>query len=263
VPCQIPARWLTTSSPSSSSSESQLVLSSRDDARPRATARRDLRTIDAGAGGRFSSWHIGMRPLEASDHCERYEVSRCSENPTQYIVRIEWDSEDGHLSGFRESPEFGRFFEAVGPFAHDIEEMRHYRWRSRVACIRDERPGKRPGGRPVVDRFYAAWNRHDAPELVELFGSNGIYADRITRVALSGANLADHFGRTLSVIGDLRLLVDRTINDHGAAPSAGGSKAPGTERSAISPPREWRYSWRGSTCSNWAICPRCACSAIR
>jgi quinol monooxygenase YgiN len=64
--------------------------------------------------------------LEASEHCERYEVTRCSEDPTQHIVRIEWDSEEGHLSGFRQSPEFRSFFEAVGPFVHDIEEMRHY-----------------------------------------------------------------------------------------------------------------------------------------
>ncbi|HEV8248634.1 MAG TPA: antibiotic biosynthesis monooxygenase family protein [Gaiellaceae bacterium] len=65
--------------------------------------------------------------LEASEHCEGYEVTRCSEDPTRHVVRIEWDSEEGHLSGFRASPEFRRFFEAVGPFVHDIEEMRHYR----------------------------------------------------------------------------------------------------------------------------------------
>jgi hypothetical protein len=28
--------------------------------------------------------------------------------------------------GFRQSPEFCGFFEAVRPFAHDIDEMRHY-----------------------------------------------------------------------------------------------------------------------------------------
>jgi len=66
------------------------------------------------------------KALEASEHCERYEVSRCSEDPSQHIVRIEWDSEQGHLSGFRQSPEFHSFFEAVGPFVDDIEEMRHY-----------------------------------------------------------------------------------------------------------------------------------------
>jgi quinol monooxygenase YgiN len=64
--------------------------------------------------------------LETSEHCERYEVSRCTEDPTQHVVRIEWDSEEGHLSGFRKSPEFRGFFEAVGPFVDDIEEMRHY-----------------------------------------------------------------------------------------------------------------------------------------
>jgi quinol monooxygenase YgiN len=64
--------------------------------------------------------------LEASENCERYEVSRCTEDPTQHVVRIEWDSEQGHLSGFRQSAEFRLFFEAVGPFVHDIEEMRHY-----------------------------------------------------------------------------------------------------------------------------------------
>jgi len=64
--------------------------------------------------------------LDASEHCERYEVSRCSEDPTQHVVRIEWDSEEGHLSGFRQSPEFRGFFEAVRPFVNDIEEMRHY-----------------------------------------------------------------------------------------------------------------------------------------
>jgi quinol monooxygenase YgiN len=64
--------------------------------------------------------------LQASSHCERYEVSRCSEDPTQHVVRIEWDSEEGHLGGFRQSPEFRSFFEAVGPFVNDIQEMRHY-----------------------------------------------------------------------------------------------------------------------------------------
>ena len=42
--------------------------------------------------------------LDASEHCERYEVSRCSDDPTQYVVRIEWDSEEGHLSGFAGAP---------------------------------------------------------------------------------------------------------------------------------------------------------------
>jgi hypothetical protein len=41
------------------------------------------------------------------------------------VVRIEWDLEDGHLSGFARALKFRRF-EAVGPFVHDIQSMRHY-----------------------------------------------------------------------------------------------------------------------------------------
>jgi heme-degrading monooxygenase HmoA len=57
---------------------------------------------------------------------ERHEVTRCAEDATEHIVRVEWDSEEGHLSGFRQSPGFRDFFGAVGPFVHDIEEMRDY-----------------------------------------------------------------------------------------------------------------------------------------
>src|SRR5262249_11435364 len=64
--------------------------------------------------------------LSASSHCLAYELSHCTENPEHYVLRIEWDSEEGHLKGFRSSPEFKTFFALVQPFVKDIEEMRHY-----------------------------------------------------------------------------------------------------------------------------------------
>jgi len=81
---------------------------------------------DGGAEAFVEAYRSAGEALDASEHCERYEVSRCNEDPTQHVVRIEWDSEEGHLSGFRQSPEFQRFFEDVKPFVNDIEEMRHY-----------------------------------------------------------------------------------------------------------------------------------------
>jgi hemoglobin len=69
--------------------------------------------------------------LDASPHCERHEVARCTEDPTAYTVRIEWDSADGHLQGFRGSPEFRSFFSAVRTYVDNIEEMRHYEVRAR------------------------------------------------------------------------------------------------------------------------------------
>jgi quinol monooxygenase YgiN len=83
--------------------------------------------IDDGRADAFEqSYQRAAKALDASEHCERYEVSRCSEDPSHHVVRIEWDSEQGHLSGFRKSPEFRSFFEAIQPFVKDIEEMRHY-----------------------------------------------------------------------------------------------------------------------------------------
>ena len=64
--------------------------------------------------------------LRSSHHCQRYELSHCVEDPNYYVLRIEWDSEEGHLNGFRNSPEFRAFFALVQPYAKDMEEMRHY-----------------------------------------------------------------------------------------------------------------------------------------
>jgi len=64
--------------------------------------------------------------LDSSPHCLAYELSRCTEEPTAFILRIEWDSIEGHLQGFRKSPEFAQFLLAVRPFIENIREMRHY-----------------------------------------------------------------------------------------------------------------------------------------
>lgn len=65
--------------------------------------------------------------LSSSSHCLRYELSRCTEDPEHYTLRIEWDSEEGHLKGFRTSPEFKLFFALVQLYSKHIEEMRHYK----------------------------------------------------------------------------------------------------------------------------------------
>ncbi|HEY3051286.1 MAG TPA: antibiotic biosynthesis monooxygenase family protein [Gaiellaceae bacterium] len=84
-------------------------------------------TIDPGRAQEFEeAYRRAAQALEASDHCLAYEVTRCSEDASQQIVRIEWDSAEGHLNGFRRSPEFQPFFEAVRPFVDSIDEMRHY-----------------------------------------------------------------------------------------------------------------------------------------
>jgi heme-degrading monooxygenase HmoA len=62
-------------------------------------------TIDDARAEAFEQgYRQAAEALESSEHCERYEVSRCSADPIQHVVRIEWDSEQRHRSGFRQSP---------------------------------------------------------------------------------------------------------------------------------------------------------------
>src|SRR5262245_16369848 len=64
--------------------------------------------------------------LTRSSHCLAYELSQCAEDGGAYILRIEWDSAEGHLQGFRTSPEFREFVANVRPFVGANAEMRHY-----------------------------------------------------------------------------------------------------------------------------------------
>ena len=64
--------------------------------------------------------------LAADEHCLCHEISRGVENPDRYVVRIEWDSVEGHEQGFRKSVAFSEFFALVKPFFAAIEEMTHY-----------------------------------------------------------------------------------------------------------------------------------------
>lgn len=73
-----------------------------------------------------SAYAEAAASLDASEHCLSYELSHGVEEPENYILRIEWDSREGHEGGFRNSSEFRSFFGAVRPFFDDIEEMRHY-----------------------------------------------------------------------------------------------------------------------------------------
>jgi hemoglobin len=73
-----------------------------------------------------AAYHKAAQSLAASGYCLAYELSQCKEDAEHYVLRIEWDSEEGHMKGFRSSAEFKAFFAIVQPYAKDIEEMRHY-----------------------------------------------------------------------------------------------------------------------------------------
>jgi hypothetical protein len=64
--------------------------------------------------------------MRTSPHWRRWEAARCLDEPEKQIVRIEWDSAEGHLQGFRQSADFKPFLVAAQPFFNDIEDMTHY-----------------------------------------------------------------------------------------------------------------------------------------
>jgi len=65
--------------------------------------------------------------LRRSPHCLGFELLRSDKDPELYLLTIHWDSADGHLQGFRQSPEFRDFFAHIKPYLADLLEMEHYR----------------------------------------------------------------------------------------------------------------------------------------
>src|SRR5450432_1144719 len=84
-------------------------------------------TIEAARAPEFlSAYETAAKSLRESKHCLGYELSQCTEARESFTLRIQWDSEEGHIKGFRTSPEFTPFLAAIQPFIKDIGEMRHY-----------------------------------------------------------------------------------------------------------------------------------------
>lgn len=89
-------------------------------------------TVPADRAGEFEqAYRQAATVLDGDEHCLAYEVARGVEEPEHFVVRIEWDSIEGHEQGFRTSPGFGQFFASVKPFFGHITEMKHYEVRGR------------------------------------------------------------------------------------------------------------------------------------
>jgi quinol monooxygenase YgiN len=59
--------------------------------------------------------------LNSSTHCLSYEVIKGIEEPNHFIVRIEGDSLEGHMQGFRTGPDFKYFYALVKPFFKEVQ----------------------------------------------------------------------------------------------------------------------------------------------
>lgn len=83
--------------------------------------------IDAPRQAQFmKDYEAAAVPLMASAHSVSFDMCQCVEDPSQFILRIEWSSAEDHLQGFRKSAEFKEFLPHIRPYIDDIKEMRHY-----------------------------------------------------------------------------------------------------------------------------------------
>jgi hemoglobin len=125
--------------------------------------------------------------LASSAHCLGYELSRSEKEPARYTLRIEWDSAEGHLAGFRKSEAFGRFFAEIKPFVAEIEEMEHYR----RTAVRDETLAEAAGGAETFFRIARAM--HEEMVADEMLGPRFRSAAE-THVTHLGMWLTEVFG---------------------------------------------------------------------
>lgn len=66
------------------------------------------------------------KQLDAAPECLGYEMAVCADDPDALILRINWNSAEGHMTGFRKGPHFPPFLAEIRPFIGEIAEMRHY-----------------------------------------------------------------------------------------------------------------------------------------
>jgi heme-degrading monooxygenase HmoA len=74
----------------------------------------------------LAAYTAAREPLLQSPHAQAFELCQCVEDPSQFILRIQWTSAEDHLQKFRASPEFRAFLGHVRPYLPMIVEMRHY-----------------------------------------------------------------------------------------------------------------------------------------
>ena len=87
-------------------------------------------TIPAETQSAFlADYEAAMVPLLSSPYAGTFELCQCVEDPSQFILRIQWTSAEDHLQRFRGSAPFKSFFAHIRTYIGNIEEMRHYQQR--------------------------------------------------------------------------------------------------------------------------------------
>jgi heme-degrading monooxygenase HmoA len=68
----------------------------------------------------------GLRFVADTPGFRSARLTRGVESSSRFVLLIEWDSLEAHTVGFRESENFGRWREVVGPFFDGPPRVEHF-----------------------------------------------------------------------------------------------------------------------------------------
>ncbi len=84
-------------------------------------------TVKDGQNAAFEkAFGQAQRYIAASAHCRRYALTHCIEDPARYVLRIEWDSLEGHVDGFRGSSDYQEYRALLLPYYAAPVDLYHY-----------------------------------------------------------------------------------------------------------------------------------------
>lgn len=64
--------------------------------------------------------------ISQADGFRSFRLQRGIENPSSFLLLVEWDTVEHHMVGFRESDRFGRWRELIGPYFAAAPDVEHF-----------------------------------------------------------------------------------------------------------------------------------------
>jgi heme-degrading monooxygenase HmoA len=83
--------------------------------------------VTPGAEADFEAAFAQSREVVAqADGFRSLRLARGIESPSTYLLLIEWDSVEDHMTGFRESERFAQWRAPIGPYFAQPPDMEHF-----------------------------------------------------------------------------------------------------------------------------------------
>jgi heme-degrading monooxygenase HmoA len=73
-----------------------------------------------------AAFPAALAVITAAEGCRAVSLARGIEHPSTYLLLVEWDSLEAHMTGFRGSPAFVAWREIIGPFFDGGVVLDHY-----------------------------------------------------------------------------------------------------------------------------------------